>query len=200
MEPNDPFANDPAAAAPQPAPSAPETGGRSKKVVISVVLVAAGLLIGGAATGIAVASAKGNSASASSAAGGDKGRDDHDGNRPAGGPGAPGGPELTGDALTKVTDAIAAKYPGATIERAFPTPDGGYIAHAITADGEKYVTLGANFAVTGEQSEPGGPGGPRPDGDHGPGDHGPGDDDHGPGDDDHGGITLPSDGATGAAA
>jgi len=85
--------------------------------------------------------------------------------------------DLTGDALTKVTSAVAAKYPGATVERAGQLPDGTFVAHVVTAHGETYVTLDANFAIIGELADPGGPGGyggpagyGGPDGDHGPGD------------------------------
>lgn len=212
MTSNDPFASDPSGAAAQPDPQDPSRGDRRRKVVLSVALVAAGLLIGGAATGIAVASAKGPSshpaadAAPNLAGGGQEGPGDHNADRDQRPPQGFGDDDrqppnqLSGDTLVKVTDAVIAAYPGATVERAFPLPDGTYIAHVQSSDGEKYVALDSNFTVTGEQPGPGGPGGfgPRPDGDghHGFGHDGP--------DDDSGGIQLPSDGATsnpsGAAA
>jgi hypothetical protein len=80
-------------------------------------------------------------------------------NQPGGGPpgggraGGPGiGTPVTGDAATKVTQAVKAKYPG-TIERIIQIPNGSYLAHVIQDNGsEVRVLVDANFNVTGTQS------------------------------------------------
>jgi hypothetical protein len=75
------------------------------------------------------------------------------------GSGAPSGPHqangktetpLTGDDLAKVTAAVNAKEPGATIVRAETDADGDtYEAHITTADGAtKTVKFDASFNVT----------------------------------------------------
>jgi hypothetical protein len=57
---------------------------------------------------------------------------------------------LTGDDLAKVTAAVAAQEPGATIDRAETDADGAvYEAHITKADGSKAtVKFDASFAVT----------------------------------------------------
>ena len=69
---------------------------------------------------------------------------------------------LTGDAATKVKDAVTTKYPGVTIDRMEKDADGQsvYEAHITKADGTHVtVMLDANYAITGEAT--GGPGGHR---------------------------------------
>jgi hypothetical protein len=84
------------------------------------------------------------------------------GNFPAqqGGQGRPGfgprggmGAQVTGDAAAKVEKAVAAKYDG-TIERVQQLPDGSYLAHVMTNNGEVYVTVSKSFEVTGTQQAP----------------------------------------------
>lgn len=65
---------------------------------------------------------------------------------------------LTGTDAEKVTAAALATYPGATIQRVETDSDGVFEAHLTTADGKRVtVEMGADFAVTGEES-----GGGRP--------------------------------------
>ncbi len=60
---------------------------------------------------------------------------------------------LNGAKLTKVTDAVEAEYPGATIERAETDSEGSYEAHLTTADGERLrVLLDEDFAITGTET------------------------------------------------
>ena len=68
---------------------------------------------------------------------------------------------LTGDTLTKVTAAVKAKEPTATIERVESDSDGVYEAHMVRTDGTHVIVqVGADFAVTGVQERgAGGPGG-----------------------------------------
>lgn len=78
----------------------------------------------------------------------------------------PHGTPLTGDALAKVKAAVAAKYPGATVDDANADRDGsGYDAFVTKKDGTRVVVeLDKSFTVTGERAgRPGGPG----DGPHG---------------------------------
>jgi hypothetical protein len=65
---------------------------------------------------------------------------------------------LTGGTLTKVEDAVLAKYPDATIERSETDSGGVYESHVITAEGEHLIVLvGKDFTVTG--TDTGGHGG-----------------------------------------
>lgn len=65
---------------------------------------------------------------------------------------------LTGDTATRVTDAVKAKYPDATIERVETDAEGAaYEAHIVQADGtHATVKLDESYAITG--TETGGPG------------------------------------------
>lgn len=84
------------------------------------------------------------------------------------GRGAMPGAELTATDLAKVTSAVTAKLPGATVKHAKKAPDGTYHAHVVKKDGSHaHVTLNAAFAVSAvEAGAPkgehrrGGPGGP----------------------------------------
>ena len=66
---------------------------------------------------------------------------------------------LTGDTATKVTDAVLAANPGATIQRVENDAEGAvYEAHLIKSDGTRAtVYLDASFNVT--STDTGGPGG-----------------------------------------
>jgi len=80
--------------------------------------------------------------------------------------------EVTGDAAAKITAAVLAEVPGATIERIEQDAQ-GYHAHITKSDGTRAtVRLNAQFAVTaveagrgpgGVPGQGGGPGGQRPD-------------------------------------
>ena len=57
---------------------------------------------------------------------------------------------LTGDTATKVTDAVKAEYPDATIERVETDSGGVYEAHIVTTDDERLTVLvGEDFTITG---------------------------------------------------
>jgi hypothetical protein len=91
---------------------------------------------------------------------------------PAGAPGAmpPGmGAAVTGTTLTKLEQAVTAKYPG-TVERAMKLPDGSYVVHVIRSggSGEVHVLVSKDFKVTGVQ-QGGPPGGAPPAGQSAPG-------------------------------
>ena len=74
--------------------------------------------------------------------------------RPGGRHGGPHGTPLTGDALAKVTAAVTAKYPGATVDDAETGDDGAaYEAHITKKDGtHAAVELDKDFTVTGEET------------------------------------------------
>src|SRR3954452_24360642 len=88
-------------------------------------------------------------------------------------PGDPSKPQrsdetvLTGTTASKVTAAVLAKYPGATIVRVETDSDGVYEAHITKADGTQVaIEVDKSFAVTGvEQGAPGGGGHGDHDGD-----------------------------------
>jgi hypothetical protein len=84
-------------------------------------------------------------------------------------PGDPSKPQrsdetlLTGTTASKVTAAVLAKYPGATIVRVETDSDGVYEAHITKADGTQVaIEVNKSFVVSGV--EQGGPGGGH--GDH----------------------------------
>jgi hypothetical protein len=125
--------------------------------VRSAALVGGGLVAGGILAGTLTANAATDGGSTTTAAstqdGG--GRGGHIGN------GDPSQPQrgdeqlLTGDIATKVTDAVLAKYPNATIQRVETDSDGVYEAHIVTADGQEVIVqVGKDFTVTGTQSHP----------------------------------------------
>lgn len=73
--------------------------------------------------------------------------------------------QVTGDALAKVTSAVTAKVPGATVDRAEKDPQ-GYHAHITRSDGTRArVQMDADFAVTSVTADNGMRGGPRGGGD-----------------------------------
>ena len=72
-----------------------------------------------------------------------------DGQPPTGGQMPPGfGTEVTGTAAAKVEAAALAQYDG-TIERILQLPDGAYVAHVLTANGEYHVAVSEAFEVLG---------------------------------------------------
>lgn len=76
-----------------------------------------------------------------------------DGTMPQGGP--PGfGTDVTGATATKVAKAATARYSG-QVERVMQLPDGSYVAHVITSNGEVHVHVSPAFKVLGV--EQGGP-------------------------------------------
>lgn len=77
---------------------------------------------------------------------------------------------LTGSTADKVTAAVEAAYPHATIQRVETDSDGVYEAHVVTSDGQQQIVqVGSDFAVTGTQDFGGGPGGvPDPNDNDGP--------------------------------
>lgn len=73
---------------------------------------------------------------------------------PAGRGAGPGfGNAVTGATADKVAKAATADHPG-TVERVVQLPDGSYLAHVLTDNGEIYVAVSKNFEVTGTQERP----------------------------------------------
>ena len=71
----------------------------------------------------------------------------------AGGPGGEGEEPLTGTTAEKVTAAVEAEYPNATIERVETDSEGVYEAHVVTSAGEELtVQVGEDFRITGTQT------------------------------------------------
>jgi hypothetical protein len=63
---------------------------------------------------------------------------------------------LTGDALAKVTAAVKAKYPDATIQRVETDSDGVYEAHIVDNGKPVTVEVDKSYAITGTESAPAG--------------------------------------------
>lgn len=113
----------------------------------------------------------------------------------------PGESLVTGDALTKLTDAALAKYPGATVIRVENDSDGAeYEVHLKLADGSvATVEFDSSFNITGDHegfadASKGGPKGPHhDDADGHDGDHEGDDDGDGPA---AGSFTAPTVGTT----
>jgi hypothetical protein len=60
---------------------------------------------------------------------------------------------LTGTTAAKVTKAVKAKYPTATIQRVETDSDGVYEAHIVTSDDQQLIVqVGKDFTVTGTDS------------------------------------------------
>lgn len=81
-----------------------------------------------------------------------------------GGPGGPGGMHGTpasAEETQKVTDAILAQFPGATVHFVTKEADGTFEAHFMTSDAvRKEARLDANYAITSTEDDKGpGPGG-----------------------------------------
>jgi hypothetical protein len=129
--------------------------------VRSVAMVGGGLVAGGIIAGTLTANAATNDTSTSSAPSySQEGTHGHGGRGGApAGKGDPSQPQrsdeelLTGDTATKVTDAVLAEYPDATIQRVETDSEGVYEAHIVTADGDQQtVQVGEDFTVTGTQA------------------------------------------------
>jgi hypothetical protein len=121
--------------------------------VRSAAMVGGGLVAGGILAGTLTANAATDDTSTSSTSSYSR----QEGT--SGGNGDPSQPQrsdeqlLTGDTATKVTDAVTADYPDATIQRVETDSDGVYEAHIVTADGQQMIVqVGEDFAVTGTQS------------------------------------------------
>ena len=141
---------------------------KSRKICVAVAIGAAGVVAGGvlAATLSASAESTGTeSTGTGSAAAGTYGAPGGPGGVRGGG-GDPSQPQrsdeklLTGTTKTKVTDAVKAKYPSATIQRVETDSDGVYEAHVLLDGTPTIVQVGGDFTVTGTQTGPAGPGGP----------------------------------------
>jgi hypothetical protein len=124
-------------------------------------LVAGGVVAGGILAGTLTASATDTPSPTTTATQGEAPTNPN--------PGDPSKPQrsdetlLTGTTASKVTAAVLAKYPGATIVRVETDSDGVYEAHITKADGTQVaIEVDMSFAVTGV--EQGGPGGGH--GDH----------------------------------
>ncbi|MET1059841.1 MAG: hypothetical protein ABWX84_09600 [Nocardioides sp.] len=100
---------------------------RMKLATAGSTLVVAGFAGGAALAVTGAASAVGDAVTGSSS-----GPDGHAGEEP-----------LTGTTAERVTAAVEAKYPDATIERVETDSDGVYEAHIVTSDGEELVVEGA---------------------------------------------------------
>jgi hypothetical protein len=105
----------------------------TRKALVALTLVVSGAVAGGAAVVATSASAVEPTPSASSSSNA-------------------GQTALTGDTLTKVKDAVLAKYPNATFERVETDSDGVYEAHITTAAGDQVtVELDKGYAITGTE-------------------------------------------------
>ena len=83
---------------------------------------------------------------------------------PQNGQAPPGfGSQATGANADKARAAALAKYKG-SVEQVMQLPDGSYVVHVITSNGEYHVHVSKSFGVTGaDQGGPGGaPGGGTP--------------------------------------
>jgi hypothetical protein len=138
-------------------PGAGQRGGTGRRGwVRSVAMVGGGLVAGGILAGTLAANAATDTPTSSAPS------YSQEEGAPGGGRTGNGDPSqpqrsdeqlLTGDTATKVTDAVLAEYPGATIQRVETDSDGVYEGHIVTADGEQLIVqVGEDFAITGTQS------------------------------------------------
>ena len=110
-------------------------------------LAAAGgtLVVAGFAGGAAVAVTGAASAVGDAVTGSSSGPDGQNGH---------GEEPLTGTTAERVTAAVEAEYPDATIERVETDSEGVYEAHIVTSDGEELVVqVGEDFEITGTQAD-----------------------------------------------
>ena len=132
----------------------PENGQRAgrRTWVRSVAMVGGGLVAGGILAGTLSANAATDNTSTSSYSQ-EQGAGGRTGNGDLSQPQRSDEQLLTGDTETEVTDAVMAKYPGATIQRVETDSEGVYEGHILTADGQQVnVQVGSDFTVTGTQS------------------------------------------------
>jgi hypothetical protein len=125
--------------------------------VRSAALVGGGLIAGGIIAGTVTANAADEGRTTT-----DSSTSQHDGRGHHGprGDGDPSQPQrddeelLTGDTATRVTDAVLAEYPDATVDRVETDSDGVYEAHIVTTDDERLtVELDEDFAITGTEGD-----------------------------------------------
>jgi len=110
---------------------------RMKLAAAGGTLVVAGFAGGAAVAVTGAASAVGDAVTGSSS--GSDGRADEE--------------LLTGTTAERVTAAVEAEYPDATIERVETDSDGVYEAHIVTSDGEELIVqVGKDFEITGTQT------------------------------------------------
>jgi hypothetical protein len=140
---------------------APRETRRRRAWLRSTALVGGGVLVGGILAGtVAAYAATDDRPAATSSAGperGDRGGPGHErGPRGNGDPSQPRRADeelLTGDTATRVTEAVQAEYPDATIQRVETDSEGVYEAHIVTADGEELIVqVGEDFTITGTES------------------------------------------------
>jgi ABC-type glycerol-3-phosphate transport system substrate-binding protein len=114
---------------------------RTKLAAAGGTLVLAGFAAGAAAAVTGPASAVGDALTGSNSG------------SSAGPSGRSGEEPLTGTTAQKVTDAVEAEYPNATIERVETDSEGVYEAHIVTSAGEALVVqVGEDFTITGTQA------------------------------------------------
>ena len=77
------------------------------------------------------------------------------GQAPQGGQAPPGfGSEVIGATASRIEKLVLAKYPG-SIEVVVQLPDGSYVVHDITSNGELHIGVSKEFKITG--TDAGGP-------------------------------------------
>ena len=135
----------------------PENGQRAgrRTWVRSMAMVGGGLVAGGILAGTLSANAATDNTSTSSTSSysQEQGAGGSTGNGDLSQPQRSDEQLLTGDTATKVTDAVLAEYPGATIQRVETDSEGVYEGHIVTADGQELIVqVGEDFSITGTQS------------------------------------------------
>jgi len=107
----------------------------TRKALVALALVVSGAVAGGAAA-VATSASAAEPTPASTAS-----SNSHSGET-----------ALSGNTLTKVKEAVLAKYPNATFNRVETDSDGVYEAHITTADGDRLtVELDKDYAITGTE-------------------------------------------------
>ena len=128
--------------------------------VRSAALVGGGVIVGGIIAGTVTANAADEGSTPESSTSQEDARPGHGGgHRGQHGNGDPSQPQrddeelLTGETATRVTEAVLAEYPDATIERVETDSGGVYEAHIVTTDDERLTVLvDEDFEVTGTES------------------------------------------------
>jgi hypothetical protein len=112
---------------------------RTKLAAAGGTLVLAGFAAGAATAVTGSASAVGDALTGSSSSASPGGRT--------------GEEPLTGTTAQRVTDAVEAEYPNATIERVETDSEGVYEAHIVTSAGEELIVqVGEDFTITGTEA------------------------------------------------
>ena len=118
----------------------------SVKITAAAASVLAAGVLGIAGAGAAAAATTGSgSSSAQSTSSAQSGAQD-------GWKGHRHGTPVTGTALAQVKQAIAAKYPGVTVERAFKTPKGSYIVMGAKGSVREHFRVSADFKTVTEHA------------------------------------------------